>query len=82
MARSAVGDANCDRLAERRVAVARFRARVFDEKLRDLAREINVVAKEALKASSLNKAKDLNDRLRQQHECFNDSVANVLPELY
>ena len=58
------------------------RARVFDERLRDLAREINVVAREALKASGLDQAKDLNDRLRQEHERFNDSVANALPELY
>ena len=58
------------------------RARVFYEKLRDLAREINVVAKEALKAGSIDQAKDLNDRLRQEHKRFNDSVANALPKLY
>ena len=58
------------------------RARVFDEKLRDLGREINAVAKESLYASSIDKAKDLNKRLRQVHERFNDLVANALPELY
>jgi hypothetical protein len=57
-------------------------ARVFDERLRDLAHEINAVAKKSLYASSIDKAKDLNKRLRQEHERFNDLVANALPELY
>jgi hypothetical protein len=59
-----------------------FRARVFDEKLRDLAREIHTVAKESVWASSLDEAKGLNPRLEQGHERFNDLVASTLPGLY
>ena len=58
------------------------RARVFDEELRDLAREIHAVAKESVWASSLDEAKDLNPRLEQGHQRFNDLVAKALPALY
>jgi hypothetical protein len=66
--------------AELRLQV--FRARVFDEKLRDLARKIHTEAKESVWASTLDEAKGLNPRLEQGHERFNDLVASTLPGLY
>ena len=66
--------------AELRLQVSR--ARVFDEELRDLAREIHAVAKESVWASSLAEAKDLNPRLEQGNQRFNDLVAKALPALY
>jgi hypothetical protein len=58
------------------------RARVFNEELRELAREIHEAAKESVWASSLDEAKDLNPRLEQGHQRFNDLVAKELPGLY
>jgi hypothetical protein len=66
--------------AELRLQVSR--ARVFDEELRNLAREIHAVAKESVWASSLDEAKDLNPPLEQGHQRFNDLVAKALPGLY
>ena len=66
--------------AELRLQV--YRARVFNEELRDLAREIHAVAKESVWASSLDEAKDLNPRLEQGHQRFNDLVAKALPGLF
>ena len=66
--------------AELRLQV--YRARVLDEELRDLVREIHAVAKESVWARSLDEAKDLTPRLEQGHERFNDLVAKALPELY
>lgn len=66
--------------AELRLRVSR--ARVFDENLRDLARKIDAVAKKSVWASSIDEAKDLNQRLGQEHERFNGLVAKALPELY
>jgi hypothetical protein len=58
------------------------RARVFDDELRDLARAIHAVAKEAVWASSLDEAKYLNPQLEQEHQRFNDLAAIALPRLY
>jgi hypothetical protein len=58
------------------------RARVFDAALRDLARDIHTVAKNAVWAKSMDEAKEFNRGLRQNHERLNERVANVLPELY
>ncbi len=66
--------------AELRLQVSR--ARVFDEELRDLAREIHTVAKESVWASSLDEAKDFSPRLEQGYQRFNDLVAGALPGLY
>jgi hypothetical protein len=57
-------------------------ARVFDKELRDQAREVHAAAKESVWASSLGQAKDLNSRLEDGHQRFNDLVAKALPELY
>jgi hypothetical protein len=66
--------------AELRLQV--FRARVFDEKLRDLAREVLTAAEESVWASSLDEAKDLAPRLEKGNKLFDDLVASTLPELY
>jgi hypothetical protein len=58
------------------------RARVFDDGLRDLTREIHAVAKKAIWASGLDEAKDLNPQLEQGYQHFNDLVARALPRLY
>jgi len=57
-------------------------ARVFDKQLQDQAREVHAAAKESVWASSLDQAKDLNSRLEDGHQRFNDLVAKALPELY
>jgi hypothetical protein len=58
------------------------RARVFDDGLRDLTREIHAVAKKGIWASGLDEAKDLNPQLEQGYQHFNDLVARALPRLY
>lgn len=58
------------------------RARIFDPALRDLARDIRAVAKNAVWAKSIDEAKALNLDLGQKHERLNEQVGNVLPELY
>lgn len=57
-------------------------ARVFDQELRDHAREVHTAARASVWASSLDKAKALNKRLEDGRQRFNDLVAKVLPELY
>lgn len=59
-----------------------YRARVFDEELRDLVREIHEVAMEAVWARSIEEAKELNPRLERGHRLFNDLVAKAIPKLY
>ena len=58
------------------------RARVFEKALRDTARDIRDEARECIYVNSLDKAKELNDKLRGQYTHFNELIANVLPELY
>lgn len=65
-----------------RLRLQASRARVFEKALRDTARDIRDKTRECIYASSLDKAKELNDKLRKQYAHFNDLVANVLPELY
>jgi hypothetical protein len=59
-----------------------YHARVFEKALRDTAREIRDEATKCIYAKSPDRAKELNDELREQHMHFNELVANVLPELY
>jgi hypothetical protein len=59
-----------------------FRARVFNGTLRDVAGEIQTMARECIYAASLDEAKQLNAQLRQIHDRFNELTANTLPELY
>jgi hypothetical protein len=59
-----------------------FRARVFDEKLRELASDIHEVARKSVWASSPEEAKALRPRLGQERERFHDLVASTLSELY
>jgi hypothetical protein len=57
-------------------------ARVFDREVRDLARKINVAARESVWAGTLEKAKDLNVEIDKDREHFNDLISNALPSLY
>lgn len=59
-----------------------FRAGVFEETRRDVAREIQVKARECIYARSLDETKKLNNELRELHWKFNALVASSLPELY
>lgn len=59
-----------------------FRARVFDEKLRDLAHKIHKAAEDSVWASSPDKARDLSPHIKDEYKRFNDLVANRLAELY
>jgi hypothetical protein len=65
--------------AEIRLQVAR--ARVFDDDLRALARETHTVARKSVWAASLDEAKQLNPRLEQLCERFNEQVAQALRQL-
>lgn len=58
------------------------RARVFEEAVRDTARDIREVAKKCIYAASLNEAEKFNVGLRQLYEKFNDLIAEALPQLY
>jgi hypothetical protein len=66
--------------AELRLSVSR--ARIFDEVLRDVARDIHEVAMKTIWASNIDEAKQLNVQLRKLHERFNALIINVFPELY
>jgi hypothetical protein len=66
--------------AEIRLQVAR--ARVFDDELRALARDARAVAMKSVWAQSLDEAKQLNPRLEQLSERFNERVAHTLRLLY
>ena len=66
--------------AEVRLQVAR--ARVFDEELRTLARDARALAMKSVWAETIDEAKELNPRLEQMCEQFNERVAQVLPLLY
>jgi hypothetical protein len=58
------------------------RARIFDEAIRDIAREIRDVARECIYANSIDETKEMNTQLRQLYERFNDMIADILPRLY
>jgi hypothetical protein len=55
-----------------------FRARIFDEAVRDIAYQIRSVARDSVWAESLDKAKQSNVRLEQLHRQFNDMVTDAL----
>jgi hypothetical protein len=59
-----------------------FRARVFDEQLRELAHKIHQAAEDSVWASSPDKAKGLVPRIKGEYERFNDLAANRLSDLY
>jgi hypothetical protein len=59
------------------------RARVFDEAIRDLSRDIRDKARECIYASSsLDETKEVNIQLRELYDRFNQMIASVLPEFY
>jgi cell division protein FtsL len=58
------------------------RARIFDEAIRDIARDIRNVSRDCIYATSLHEAEQFNERLRKLYENFNDLVADALPRLY
>jgi hypothetical protein len=58
------------------------RARVFEEAVRDTARDIGKVARKCIYAASPDEAERFNVRLRRLYEKFNDLVAEALPRLY
>jgi cell division protein FtsL len=62
--------------AELRLQV--FRARVFDEVLRDIARKIRALGMESVWASHADEAKALGGPLEQEHARFNELIANAL----
>jgi hypothetical protein len=66
--------------AELRLQVAR--ARIFREDLRSLAGDLRTAAMKSVWANSLDEARQLNPRLEQLHERFNDLVSQALPDLY
>ena len=66
--------------AELRLQVSR--ARVFDEDLRNLARDIRAVAMKAVWASSPDESKQLTPQLEQLNERFNERVKDALRELH
>jgi hypothetical protein len=55
-----------------------FRARIFDEAVRDIAYQIRSVARDSVWAESVDKAKQSNVRLEQLHRQFNDMVTDAL----
>jgi hypothetical protein len=59
-----------------------LRCHVFDQRIRDIARDIQDVARKTIWASSLNEAKQLNIRLTELSERFNEIVGSTLPRLY
>lgn len=59
-----------------------LRARVFDEKIRDLSGLIQVKARECIYAGTLEEAREVNVQLRELYINFNDLIAGLLPELY
>ena len=58
------------------------RARVFDEAIRDLSRDIRDKARECIYTSSRDETKEVNIQLRELYDRFNQMVASVLPEFY
>jgi hypothetical protein len=58
------------------------RTRVFEEALRDTARDIRDVSRECIYAVSLDEAKQFNMQLRQLYEQFNKLIAEALPKRY
>ena len=64
--------------AELRVQVSR--ARVFDEGLRDIARNIRALGMQSVWASHADEAKALGGPLEQENERFNEKIANGLRE--
>jgi hypothetical protein len=58
------------------------RARVFNEAIRDLSRDIRDKARECIYASSLDETKEVNTQLRELYDRFNHMIASVLPEFY
>lgn len=58
------------------------RARVFDEAIRNEARDIRDSARACIYAGSLDETKKMNNQLRRLYERFNDMIADVLPGLY
>jgi hypothetical protein len=66
--------------AELRLQVSR--ARVFDEVLRNLARDIRAVGMKAVWASSLDESKQLTPELEQLNEDFNKRVRDALRNLF
>lgn len=58
------------------------RARVFDEAIRDLSRDIRDKARECIYSSSLDETKEVNMQLRELYDRFNHMIASVLPEFY
>ena len=64
--------------AELRVQVSR--ARVFDEGLRDIARNIRALGMQSVWASHADEARALGGPLEQENERFNEKIANGLRE--
>ncbi|MGW0197994.1 hypothetical protein [Nonomuraea sp. NPDC003201] len=64
------------------VLLKSYRARVFDEEIRSLAKELQKAAGDSIWAKSMDEAEQHSKRLEPLLDRFNDAVARTLPSLY